>query len=334
MANHWLHVVVPLFALIAVVVIGLWARLAIRKFLKKPQAKTTRLQNTAVIETTWNTSLIWFVLLGVYLAIEISIIPQTVKKPTLESLASLFVISLMWAANRLSSRIIRFYIGKTEAMKSLTSIALNISRIIIIVIGLLILFDVWGIPTFPIILVLVAGLFIIVFVFRNTLDNLLAGFEIAYSEHIKIGHFIKLGSGETGHVTKISWTRTVVQMNDGFTVIIPNYKLMTTIIINHGSVMPESTKDISQTAAPATKPPQIPETLSDRELEVLKLIGAGATNREIAGKLIISENTVKSHVRSILNKLALRNRQQAAIYAERQGLSSLPKTEKDAPQLP
>ena len=109
---------------------------------------------------------------------------------------------------------------------------------------------------------------------------------------------------------------------------------MTTIIINHGSVMPESTKDISQTAAPATKPPQIPETISDRELEVLKLIGAGDTNREIAGKLIISENTVKSHVRSILNKLDLRNRQQAAIYAERQGLSSLPKAEKDAPQLP
>jgi NarL family two-component system response regulator LiaR len=52
------------------------------------------------------------------------------------------------------------------------------------------------------------------------------------------------------------------------------------------------------------------------------------------GGLIISENTVKSHVRSILNKLDLRNRQQAAIYAERQGLSSLPKAEKDAPQLP
>ena len=50
--------------------------------------------------------------------------------------------------------------------------------------------------------------------------------------------------------------------------------------------------------------------------------------------LIISENTVKSHVRSILNKLDLRNRQQAAIYAERQGLSSLPKAEKDTPQLP
>ena len=62
--------------------------------------------------------------------------------------------------------------------------------------------------------------------------------------------------------------------------------------------------------------------LSEREREVLSLIGNGATNREIAERLIISENTVKSHLRSILNKLNIRNRQQAAVYAEREGLVS------------
>jgi DNA-binding CsgD family transcriptional regulator len=62
------------------------------------------------------------------------------------------------------------------------------------------------------------------------------------------------------------------------------------------------------------------EALTDREREVLSLIGNGATNREIAEILIISEHTVKSHLRSILNKLHLRNRQQAAVYAEREGL--------------
>jgi DNA-binding NarL/FixJ family response regulator len=60
--------------------------------------------------------------------------------------------------------------------------------------------------------------------------------------------------------------------------------------------------------------------LSNREREVLRLIGQGATNREIAQKLIISEHTVKSHIESILNKLDVRNRQQAAVYAERAGL--------------
>jgi DNA-binding NarL/FixJ family response regulator len=62
------------------------------------------------------------------------------------------------------------------------------------------------------------------------------------------------------------------------------------------------------------------DPLTNREREVLSLIGNGATNREIAKTLIISEHTVKSHLRSILNKLNVHNRQQAAVYAERAGL--------------
>ena len=55
--------------------------------------------------------------------------------------------------------------------------------------------------------------------------------------------------------------------------------------------------------------------LSQREGEVLRLVGQGANNREIAETLIVSEHTVKAHLRSILNKLNLRNRQQMVVYA-------------------
>jgi DNA-binding NarL/FixJ family response regulator len=55
--------------------------------------------------------------------------------------------------------------------------------------------------------------------------------------------------------------------------------------------------------------------LSEREIEVLRLIAKGATNREIAEQLVISEGTVKTHVSNILSRLGLRDRTQAAIYA-------------------
>ncbi|MDD5590323.1 MAG: response regulator transcription factor [Dehalococcoidales bacterium] len=64
------------------------------------------------------------------------------------------------------------------------------------------------------------------------------------------------------------------------------------------------------------------ENLSERELEILKLLGKGITNREIAETLFITENTAKVHVKNILDKLRLRNRQQAAAYAVQQGLIS------------
>lgn len=62
------------------------------------------------------------------------------------------------------------------------------------------------------------------------------------------------------------------------------------------------------------------EGLTSRELEVLKLVACGLDNREIASRLYVSEKTVKNHIRSILDKLQLRNRIQAATYAVREGL--------------
>lgn len=60
--------------------------------------------------------------------------------------------------------------------------------------------------------------------------------------------------------------------------------------------------------------------LSDRELEVLRLIADGLNNADIAETLVISEKTVKSHVSNILNKLHLADRTQAAVYAWREGV--------------
>jgi DNA-binding NarL/FixJ family response regulator len=62
------------------------------------------------------------------------------------------------------------------------------------------------------------------------------------------------------------------------------------------------------------------DALTDREKDVLRLVARGATNRDIAEELIITENTVKVHLRNILDKLQLRNRQQAAAYAVQEGL--------------
>lgn len=60
--------------------------------------------------------------------------------------------------------------------------------------------------------------------------------------------------------------------------------------------------------------------LTDREMEVLRLIAGGQSNKEIAEQLVISERTVKSHVSNLLGKLHLADRTQAAVYAWREGI--------------
>jgi NarL family two-component system response regulator LiaR len=63
------------------------------------------------------------------------------------------------------------------------------------------------------------------------------------------------------------------------------------------------------------------ESLTERELEVLRLIARGMSNKEIAGALVLAEKTVKTHVSNILQKLHLADRTQAALYAVKQGLA-------------
>jgi two-component system NarL family response regulator len=60
--------------------------------------------------------------------------------------------------------------------------------------------------------------------------------------------------------------------------------------------------------------------LTERELEVLRLVAKGMSNKEIAGELVIAENTVKNHVRNILEKLQMKSRMEAAMYAVREKL--------------
>jgi NarL family two-component system response regulator LiaR len=73
-----------------------------------------------------------------------------------------------------------------------------------------------------------------------------------------------------------------------------------------------------------TAPPRNDEppggALTPRELEVLRLIASGMSNKEIARELVLNERTVKGHVSNILSKLGLADRTQAALYAVREGI--------------
>ena len=73
-------------------------------------------------------------------------------------------------------------------------------------------------------------------------------------------------------------------------------------------------------ARPSPKP-QYPDGLTEREVEVLRLIAAGRSNREIGDDLFISVNTVARHVNHVFSKIDASNRAEAASYATRNGIT-------------
>ena len=98
-----------------------------------------------------------------------------------------------------------------------------------------------------------------------------------------------------------------------------------TVAEGNALLTPSVTRRVVNAFAAAT-PHAVPDrsrldVLSDRERDVLALVGQGLSNQEIAGRLVLSERTVRTHVSQILTKLQLANRTQAALYALREGLA-------------
>jgi DNA-binding NarL/FixJ family response regulator len=121
-------------------------------------------------------------------------------------------------------------------------------------------------------------------------------------------------SGASGYLLKDSSIEEVAQairvVADGQSLISPSMAIK---LLDEFKQMSRS--DRQQVPTPR---------LTERELEVLKLVAHGLNNREIAKRLFISENTVKNHVRNILEKLQLHSRIDAVMYAVREKLFDVP----------
>jgi NarL family two-component system response regulator LiaR len=105
----------------------------------------------------------------------------------------------------------------------------------------------------------------------------------------------------------------------------PNEILAAIRQVNQGetSMRPSIAEKLMRELQRSTNLKPTADPLTEREVEILKLVAQGLANQEIAEQLVISERTVRTHVTNILSKLHLANRTQAALYALREGLTHL-----------
>lgn len=143
------------------------------------------------------------------------------------------IIAVVLFFDKLFNGLIQAYSGRAEILKTSGGIARGFVRVIVISLGLLILLDSFGVSVTPVLASLGVGSLAVALALQPTLENFFSGIQLITDKPIKIGHFVKLESGEEGYVHKIGWRSTWVRMLPNNVVVIPNKVIVNSKVINY-----------------------------------------------------------------------------------------------------
>lgn len=146
---------------------------------------------------------------------------------------SIIVLSVAILTSRILVKLIKIKTEDEDGAQQSTSIILNIIRAIIIVIGLMLVLQVFGVSITPMLTALGVGGLAVALALQDTLSNLFSGIQIVATKRIRNGDFIQLDSGQEGYVEDITWRNTIIKTVHDNMVIIPNSKLSNSLITNY-----------------------------------------------------------------------------------------------------
>lgn len=257
---------------ISTTAVGLIIRKVTLKMLHLWAQKTDTKVDDIFIESLKIPSIFWCIAIGLYIAIGTSkLSPQHISY-SLTTLNVIIILSLTLTLSNLSGKIIAYYIKKIEIPIPETGLTQIVIKAIIITIGLLILLSQLGISIAPIITALGVGGLAISLALQDTLSNLFAGLLIIIEKPVRVGDYVKLGSGEEGYVADIGWRTTRIRSTTNNIVLIPNNKLSQSIITNYHMPEKKMTLSIPISVSYDSDPQKVEDILMEETVRGVKEI--------------------------------------------------------------
>ena len=178
-------------------------------------------------------SVYWCVAIGLHIGIAVSELPQRYVFYISKTIHVLVIFSITIATANLADRIFKNYVRQSNLAIPTTGLAFGLLRGAVLSIGLLIILGVLGISIAPLITALGVGGLAVALALQDTLANLFAGIHILAEKTIRVGDFVRLETGQEGHVEDISWRTTRIRMPSNNMVVITNSKLSQSIVTNY-----------------------------------------------------------------------------------------------------
>ena len=232
--TDWSKIVIPLAVFVVSIIALFWLRkMALDRLERWSKRINWSVGNSLILTLRGPLSLLCLII-SVYLGLAVSSIAGNWKVLAGDILWSLFTVAITITILNVIVKILVFYGTKFNIPHRTVSIANNVIRVVILIVAVLVILDIWGVPTTAVILLIAVAAIIAVVAFRDSLPDLFASFQIAAIQEFKVGDYIKLESGEEGYITEISWNKTRLECSDGSAVLVPNNALIHHKVINYG----------------------------------------------------------------------------------------------------
>jgi small-conductance mechanosensitive channel len=267
-----------------IIVVGFLAgvifeKLILRK-IKKLSSKTNWESNEIFINALHGTTTILFLVASISLALESTELSPHILNLIHKVLLVLVIFFVTVVLSKISVGFVNVYSKKVDGAFTSTSIFTNITRILVFVIGILIIFQYLGISTVHILTVLGVGGLAVALALQDTLSNLFAGIQVLASGQLKPGHYLRLTSGEEGHITDITWRYTTIISLQNNTVIVPNSKLASAIVTDFSIPGEVISTSIEVGVSYDSDLEKVEKVTTEVAKEVLKETGAGVPEFE------------------------------------------------------
>ncbi len=185
-----------------------------------------------IIRVTRGASLLWCFLFGAYLAVRLAAAPS-LEEVANKVLLGVAILSAMLVAANIAAALIRSYAARAKIAVPISSLSQTVTKAIIIGVGSLLILDNLGFNISSILAALGIGSLAVALALQTTLSNIFSGAFIILGGYVRPNDYIKLDSGDEGHVSDISWGTTKIRTLSNSMVVIPNSRLAQAIVTNH-----------------------------------------------------------------------------------------------------
>jgi len=224
---------IPLGVFISVTLSAIILRGILLRYIHLHAVKTKSKIDDIIFSALKSPSLLWCIALGIYIGIEVSELPIKYVIYLKKFIHIVIIFSITLATSNIFGEAFKNYVHQANLPIPTTGLTYGILKGTIIIIGILIILSHLGISITPLLTALGIGGLAVALALKDTLSNLFAGLHILIEKSIRVGDFIKLETGQEGHVLDITWRTTRIKMLQNNIVIIPNSILAQSIVTNY-----------------------------------------------------------------------------------------------------